>query len=232
MTNDIRQPKGVPAGGQFAEHRRADATVELAEPPVHATFIAEVWQGDWAQEIDRTDIDVRPVLDFLALEEVVFAAEGTGNSDLIYEKLRERIFTRDEVHDGPYTLDLDTPDVRSYITDRQDDGQHEPIAPLRYSAGRTAEIIHDTLRKEVFSQLRFSELNQVTNEDAVERIADVGAIVRGLRENPDFDFSAVDCVTEDALTRIEWLVKTGRGSRSEAIELSARLADALLTAQD
>lgn len=232
MTNDIRQPKGVPTGGQFAEHHRADATVELADPPVHATFIAEVWQGDWAQEIDRTDIDIRPVLDSLTLEEVEFAAKGIAAADTIYEMMRQRIFARDEAHDGPYTFDLDTPDVAEYINDRRQREQHEPIAPLRYSAARTAEIVHDTLRQEVFSQLRFSDLNQVTNEDAAERINDVGAVVRRLREQPDFDFSAVDCVTEDALTRIEWLVKTGRGSRSEAIELSARLADALIGTAD
>lgn len=235
MTNETRQPKGIPTGGQFAEHARDDATIELRadERAVHAEFVAEKWDtNDYAIEVDRYDIDVRAALDAMSLEDVQAIAAGHADADFVYEQTAQYRMLSSERYDGPYTLRLDTADVAEYIEQRQATGQIDPVAAITYSPARSAEVVHDTLRKEVFSQLRFSDLDQLSNFDAEGRLLGAAQVVEKLRARSELDLSDLGPKTEQAMDRIQWLVRTDRGSRSEAIEVSARLADALIDTDD
>lgn len=127
--NAARQPKGIPAGGQFAPDLHAEPDTALEAPaaparPIRAVVNFQVWRNDYAMDVGTAEFDAAPILASLSREQRQAIADGDhAEADVLYEEARRLGLVDD--HDGPFWVD-----VESELTDAMAEGwDPEPTDP-------------------------------------------------------------------------------------------------------
>ena len=108
MSNDKRESKGQPAGGQFAAHNRAEGDVSLAAEPAGQRIIAKVQRQNFNgyESVDYgapLEVDVTDIVNSLTPDQRDDLATGRVHGDGLYiEAVQQGLV---QWHVGPFTVD-------------------------------------------------------------------------------------------------------------------------------
>ncbi|WP_159600884.1 hypothetical protein [Agromyces humi] len=124
--DETQHPRGQ--AGNAGQFRAADPTaaqIKLEGPatPAVAKFRRQMWINDNAVELDVIDVDLRPLLDTHAVDDI---DRGAADHDwLVDEAITTGLL---KPWAGPYTLDLNTDTLDDYFDTRRAAGALQPVA--------------------------------------------------------------------------------------------------------